>query len=109
MPVVKQTPNLRRSLMLRIGPILAAMVAIFWFSDRLPASIRLPAEFIALLLCALGVALISVRLAGRFTCPDCGTFIGHHMPTGGVPGAPLKYHCTHCDVIWETGLTAVDD
>lgn len=109
MPEIKQAARFRRRVLLEMAPFAVAIFATFWWSDALPATIRKPAELAIIIICALAMIVVVLRRMRRFACPDCGTAIANFMPTDGKPGAPVRYHCPRCDVIWETGLNTVDD
>lgn len=109
MPRIKTTRRLRRIAMLEMLPFFLLILAAFWWEEHLPEVIRRPAIYIFLSLVFLLMAYIALRRTRRFVCPDCQTKIANFMPTHGVPGTPIRYHCKQCDVIWETGLDTLDD
>lgn len=92
-----------------MAPLVALMFALFFWEDWIPESIRKPAVFVLLGLCAVAIGAVVMRRVMRFRCPDCDTAITKFMNTGGQPGAPVRYFCAKCDVIWETGLHTIDD
>ena len=48
------------------------------------------------------------RLHG-FVCPQCGTPIKKPMDTGNRENVPICFHCTKCDIIWDSGLRTESD
>jgi len=61
---------------------------------------------------ASGVATIVVQAvrAQRFHCPKCGQIIPRYIPAGTfshrIGRSPVRFLCSHCDILWNTGLRA---
>ena len=68
----------------------------------LPVPLRLSVAAFVAAGCVAG--LVARRELGRFRCPKCSVAIREHEPTHDEPGAPIRYRCLACDVVWDTGL-----
>ena len=41
------------------------------------------------------------RQSSRYHCPQCGSLLPY-SPQGEQKH--IHFHCTHCDIVWETGM-----
>ena len=99
----------RRYLLVNLAYFLPACVWL-WLTWRSFAHSSFGPEFYislaGFLACIVFGMWLDVFRLRRFRCLECGT----HLPfQPKKPGEPLNYHCSKCDIIWETDLHQPED
>lgn len=76
---------------------------VFWFAFVMHGEGR-TGWFIGALVVASIIALVGLvrqqRMKLRYHCPECGA----HLPYSAREDRRIQFHCTHCDVVWDTRM-----
>src|SRR5262245_39598561 len=98
-----EAPQIGRRITRRVLGIVALglVPTLLWFLE-----VRVPAWASVAAFVAAGVVagLVARHELSLFRCPRCGASIRDHVPTNDEPETPIRYLCTACDVMWDSGL-----
>jgi predicted RNA-binding Zn-ribbon protein involved in translation (DUF1610 family) len=104
MPITKQDRSLRRRHIIATTvfavPFVSLLAFGWWDGTRRGGHWFLAVFVVGSLMAIVGLILQSRRFR-KFRCPDCGRLVPSR---DNATGERITFHCSHCDVIWDTGF-----